>query len=80
MGMVKTGGNYAAAPWGPTLSARAKYQVDPGIVLFPAARCRRRAPSNFVFDPRRELLTQQPRYHFFFCTEFTRDSLLTLAR
>ena len=27
MGMVKTGGNYAAA-MGPTLSARAKYQVD----------------------------------------------------
>ncbi len=43
LGVVKTGGNYAAA-LGPTLAARREHQRRPGAVLSRTVRCRRPAP------------------------------------
>ncbi len=43
MGMVKTGGNYAAA-MGPTLNAQSEISCGSGAVLSRMARCRRREP------------------------------------
>jgi branched-chain amino acid aminotransferase len=76
MGMVKTGGNYAAA-MGPTLSARAQVPGRSGAVLSPrrGARDRRR---QFPVDPRRRALTRS--LDSTFLHGVTRDSLLTLAR
>ena len=51
MGMVKTGGNYAAAI-GPTLSARAQVSGGPGAVL-PARRGAGDGRREFLVDPRR---------------------------
>jgi branched-chain amino acid aminotransferase len=42
LGVVKTGGNYAAA-MGPTLAAKQKYGIDQ-VLFCPGAPCRRRAP------------------------------------
>jgi branched-chain amino acid aminotransferase len=76
MGMVKTGGNYAAA-LGPTLSARAKYQVDQ-VLFSPGGQVQETGASNFVLIRDGELLTRG--LDTTFLHGVTRDSLLTLGR
>jgi len=74
--MVKTGGNYAAA-LGPTLSARAKYQVDQ-VLFCPGGEVQETGASNFVLIRDGELLTRS--LDTTFLHGVTRDSLLTLGR
>ena len=76
MGMVKTGGNYAAA-LGPTLSARAKYQVDQ-VLFCPGGQVQETGAANFVLIRKGELLTRG--LDSSFLHGVTRDSLLMLAR
>ena len=76
MGMVKTGGNYAAA-LGPTLSARAKHQVDQ-VLFCPQGQVQETGASNFVLIRDGELLTRS--LDTTFLHGVTRDSLLTLGR
>jgi branched-chain amino acid aminotransferase len=76
MGMVKTGGNYAAA-LGPTLAARAKYQIDQ-VLFCPGGQVQETGASNFVLIRDGELLTRS--LDTTFLHGVTRDSLLTLAR
>ncbi|HEY1313029.1 MAG TPA: branched-chain amino acid aminotransferase [Steroidobacteraceae bacterium] len=76
MGMVKTGGNYAAA-LGPTLSARVKYQVDQ-VLFCPGGQVQETGAANFVLIRDRELLTRS--LDSTFLHGVTRDSLLTIAR
>ena len=76
MGMVKTGGNYAAA-LGPTLRARAKYQVDQ-VLFCPGGQVQEPGAANFVLIREGELLTRG--LDSTFLHGVTRDSLLTLAR
>jgi branched-chain amino acid aminotransferase len=76
MGMVKTGGNYAAA-MGPTLSARAKYQVDQ-VLFCPGGQVQETGAANFLLVRDAELLTRG--LDSTFLHGVTRDSLLTLAR
>jgi branched-chain amino acid aminotransferase len=76
MGMVKTGGNYAAA-LGPTLSARAKYQVDQ-VLFCPGGQVQETGAANFVLIRDGELLTRG--LDTTFLHGVTRDSLLMLAR
>jgi branched-chain amino acid aminotransferase len=76
MGMVKTGGNYAAA-LGPTLSARAKYQVDQ-VLFCPGGQVQETGAANFILIRDRELLTRS--LDSTFLHGVTRDSLLTIAR
>ena len=56
MGMVKTGGNYAAA-MGPTLSARAKFQVDQ-VLFCPGGEVQETGAANFLLIRDGELLTR----------------------
>jgi len=76
MGMVKTGGNYAAA-LGPTLSARAKYQVDQ-VLFCPGGQVQETGAANFLLIREGEVLTRG--LDTTFLHGVTRDSLLTLAR
>jgi branched-chain amino acid aminotransferase len=76
MGMVKTGGNYAAA-LGPTLRARAKHQVDQ-VLFCPGGQVQETGAANFVLIRKGELLTRS--LDSTFLHGVTRDSLLTLAR
>jgi branched-chain amino acid aminotransferase len=76
MGMVKTGGNYAAA-LGPTLRARAKFQVDQ-VLFCPGGQVQETGAANFVLIRESELLTRS--LDSTFLHGVTRDSLLTLAR
>jgi branched-chain amino acid aminotransferase len=76
MGMVKTGGNYAAA-LGPTLRARAQYQVDQ-VLFCPGGQVQETGAANFVLIREGELLTRS--LDSTFLHGVTRDSLLTLAR
>jgi branched-chain amino acid aminotransferase len=76
MGMVKTGGNYAAA-LGPTLSARAKHQVDQ-VLFCPGGQVQETGAANFLLIRDGELLTRG--LDTTFLHGVTRDSLLTLAR
>ena len=76
MGMVKTGGNYAAA-LGPTLRARAKYQVDQ-VLFCPGGEVQETGAANFVLIRDGELMTRS--LDTTFLHGVTRDSLLTLAR
>ncbi len=76
MGMVKTGGNYAAA-LGPTLSARAKYQVDQ-VLFCPGGHVQETGAANFVLLREGEFLTRS--LDSTFLHGITRDSLLMLAR
>ena len=75
MGMVKTGGNYAAA-LGPTLRARAEHQVDQ-VLFCPGGQVQETGAANFVLIRDRELLTRS--LDTTFLHGVTRDSLLTLA-
>ena len=76
MGMVKTGGNYAAA-MGPTLAARAKYQVDQ-VLFCPGGEVQETGAANFLLLRQGELLTRS--LDSTFLHGVTRDSMLTLAR
>ncbi len=76
MGMVKTGGNYAAA-MGPTLAARAKYQVDQ-VLFCPGGDVQETGAANFLLLREGELLTRG--LDTTFLHGVTRDSLITLAR
>jgi branched-chain amino acid aminotransferase len=76
MGMVKTGGNYAAA-LGPTLSARAKYQVDQ-VLFCPGGQVQETGAANFLLIRDGKLLTRS--LDTTFLHGVTRDSLLALAR
>jgi branched-chain amino acid aminotransferase len=76
MGMVKTGGNYAAA-MGPTLAARAKYRVDQ-VLFCPGGEVQETGASNFLLLRDGEVLTRG--LDSTFLHGVTRDSLLTLAR
>jgi branched-chain amino acid aminotransferase len=76
MGMVKTGGNYAAA-MGPTLAARAKYQVDQ-VLFCPGGEVQETGAANFLLLRNGEMLTRG--LDSTFLHGVTRDSLITLAR
>ena len=76
MGMVKTGGNYAAA-LGPTLRARAKYQVDQ-VLFCPGGQVQETGAANFLLIREGKVLTRS--LDSTFLHGVTRDSLLTLAR
>ncbi len=76
MGMVKTGGNYAAA-MGPTLAARAKYQVDQ-VLFCPGGEVQETGAANFLLIRDGELLTRS--LDSTFLHGVTRDSMLVLAR
>jgi len=76
MGMVKTGGNYAAA-MGPTLAARAKYQVDQ-VLFCPGGEVQETGAANFLLLRDGHLLTRG--LDTTFLHGVTRDSLITLAR
>src|SRR5271155_5212631 len=76
MGMVKTGGNYAAA-MGPTLRARAQYQVDQ-VLFCPRGEVQETGAANFLLIKNGEILTRS--LDTTFLHGVTRDSLLTLAR
>ena len=76
MGMVKTGGNYAAA-MGPTLSARAKYQADQ-VLFCPGGEVQETGAANFFLIRDGELLTRG--LDTTFLHGVTRDSLITLGR
>jgi branched-chain amino acid aminotransferase len=76
MGMVKTGGNYAAA-MGPTLAARARYQVDQ-VLFCPGGEVQETGAANFLLVRAGEVLTRS--LDSTFLHGVTRDSLLTLAR
>ena len=76
MGMVKTGGNYAAA-MGPTLAARAKFQVDQ-VLFCPGGEVQETGAANFLLLRDGHLLTRG--LDTTFLHGVTRDSLITLAR
>jgi len=76
MGMVKTGGNYAAA-MGPTLEARATYQVDQ-VLFCPGGEVQETGAANFLLLREGQLLTRG--LDATFLHGVTRDSLITLAR
>jgi branched-chain amino acid aminotransferase len=76
MGMVKTGGNYAAA-LGPTLKARAQYQVDQ-VLFCPRGEVQETGAANFLLIRDGEILTRG--LDSTFLHGVTRDSLLAMAR
>jgi branched-chain amino acid aminotransferase len=76
MGMVKTGGNYAAA-LGPTLAARAKFQTDQ-VLFCPGGEVQETGAANFLLLRDGALLTRS--LDSTFLHGVTRESLLTLAR
>src|SRR5271170_5994490 len=76
MGMVKTGGNYAAA-LGPTLQARAKSQIDQ-VLFCPGGQVQETGAANFLLLRDGELMTRS--LDTTFLHGVTRDSLLTMAR
>ncbi len=76
MGMVKTGGNYAAA-LGPTLQARAKFQIDQ-VLFCPGGQVQETGAANFVLIRDGELMTRS--LDATFLHGVTRDSLLTIGR
>lgn len=75
LGVVKTGGNYAAA-MGPTLAARAKYRADQ-VLFCPGGEVQETGAANFLLIRSGELLTRS--LDSTFLHGVTRDSLLTLA-
>lgn len=76
LGVVKTGGNYAAA-MGPTLAARAQYGVDQ-VLFCPGGEVQETGAANFLLLRPNHLLTRS--LDSTFLHGVTRDSLLTLAR
>lgn len=76
LGVVKTGGNYAAA-MGPTLAARAQHGVDQ-VLFCPGGEVQETGAANFILLRPKHLLTRS--LDSTFLHGVTRDSLLTLAR
>jgi branched-chain amino acid aminotransferase len=76
MGMVKTGGNYAAA-LGPIVNARAKHQADQ-VLFCPGGQVQETGAANFVLIREGELMTRS--LDSTFLHGVTRDSLLTIGR
>ena len=75
LGMVKTGGNYAAA-MGPTIAAREKYQVDQ-VLFCPGGEVQETGAANFLLIREGKILTRS--LDTTFLHGVTRDSLLTIA-
>ncbi|HEX3914707.1 MAG TPA: branched-chain amino acid aminotransferase [Steroidobacteraceae bacterium] len=76
MGMVKTGGNYAAALI-PIMDARVKHQADQ-VLFCPGGQVQETGAANFMLIREGELLTRS--LDSTFLHGVTRDSLLTLGR
>ena len=76
LGVVKTGGNYAAA-MGPTLAARAQHGVDQ-VLFCPGGEVQETGAANFLLLRPNHLLTRS--LDSTFLHGVTRDSLLALAR
>ena len=76
LGMVKTGGNYAAA-MGPTLAARDKHRVDQ-VLFCPGGSVQETGAANFLLFREGRILTRS--LDTTFLHGVTRDSLLTMAR
>jgi branched-chain amino acid aminotransferase len=76
LGVVKTGGNYAAA-MGPTLAARRQWGVDQ-VLFAPGGEVQETGASNFMLIRDGELLTRS--LDSSFLHGVTRDSLLVIAR
>jgi len=75
MGMVKTGGNYAAAI-GPMVAARQKYQVDQ-VLFCPGGAVQETGAANFLLIREGKILTRG--LDTSFLHGVTRESLLTIA-
>ncbi len=75
LGIVKTGGNYAAA-MGPTLAARQKYQADQ-VLFCPGGEVQETGAANFLLIREGKILTRS--LDTTFLHGVTRDSLLTIA-
>jgi branched-chain amino acid aminotransferase len=76
LGVVKTGGNYAAA-MGPTLAARDKYKVDQ-VLFCPGGSVQETGAANFLLIREGRIVTRS--LDSTFLHGVTRDSLLTMAR
>jgi branched-chain amino acid aminotransferase len=76
LGVVKTGGNYAAA-MGPTLAAKEKYQIDQ-VLFCPGGSVQETGAANFLLIREGHILTRS--LDTTFLHGVTRDSLLTMAR
>jgi len=76
LGMVKTGGNYAAA-MGPTLEARDRYKVDQ-VLFCPGGSVQETGAANFLLFREGHILTRS--LDTTFLHGVTRDSLLTMSR
>ena len=76
LGVVKTGGNYAAA-MGPTLAARKKHGVDQ-VLFCPGGSVQETGAANFLLIREGRILTRS--LDSTFLHGVTRDSLLTMAR
>jgi branched-chain amino acid aminotransferase len=76
LGMVKTGGNYAAA-LGPTLAARREHRADQ-VLFCPNGQVQETGAANFLLVRSKAILTRN--LDSSFLHGVTRDSLLTLAR
>ncbi len=76
MGMVKTGGNYAAA-LSPIINARVKYQADQ-VLFCPDGQVQETGAANFMLIREGELMTRS--LDSTFLHGVTRDSLLTMGR
>jgi branched-chain amino acid aminotransferase len=75
MGMIKTGGNYAAA-LGPTTMARQQHQADQ-VVFCPHGEVQETGAANFLLIRAGKILTRS--LDTTFLHGVTRDSLLTIA-
>jgi len=75
VGMVKTGGNYAAA-MGPTVVARRKHQVDQ-VLFCPGGEVQETGAANFLLIREGHILTRS--LDTTFLHGITRDSLLRIA-
>jgi branched-chain amino acid aminotransferase len=75
LGMIKTGGNYAAA-MGPTMAARQKHQVDQ-VLFCPGGEVQETGAANFLLIRDGKILTRS--LDTTFLHGITRDSLLTIA-
>ncbi len=76
LGVVKTGGNYAAA-LGPTLAARRNHRADQ-VLFCPNGEVQETGAANFLLLRKGQILTRG--LDSSFLHGVTRDSLLTLAR
>ena len=75
MGMVKMGGNYAAA-LGPTIAARQQFQADQ-VVFCPGGSVQETGAANFLLIRDGKILTRS--LDTTFLHGVTRDSILTIA-